>query len=500
MAGLASRVARNTFLFRVIEISIIGIARRNAFTASKDMSGITFGTVSETSPIAFRTRGVAFIAMAVLKVVIVWTNFAILFSGSSAGLAGVMAGRANIRGEFLWLLLDHSVTIDTFAIVASSGAVALAIAVAFSDQSLVEKVVIRDTIGVHAFSELKELISGTDGTVVITEVIAALAADVAGLAITIHVIEITILSVTRLLAFSFFGGDKGFIASIAILAAISVAGLAGGVAGQAGVVIEIEEPIVNIARHNTSTIGKDLVFLTSGTIVFGGAVAGLAGVVAGQAASFVQELVLKTNPAIVAVGSSASGASGVADGADLISIVVGESLGKIHTVMAFSVGGTSSGTVTITVGLAGAFGVFTEMIITGDTFLGEAFAVLVLEVSFNASVTIIKTRTVAGGAMMVAGKTGSIAGLEVSVIDITRKHAIFTLLDSGRNTFDTISGFDSRAGQAGLITIVTVTADDDMSILGVTFRRRNDARSTRKSESLLTFGTILVADTIAILA
>ena len=120
----------------------------------------------------------------------------------------------------------------------------------------------------------------------------------------------------------------------------------------------------------------------------------------------------ETSPTVVGASTSAGDTGWVAVRADSICEVSGEGCGKVETVVAFTVGRASSGTITITVSLASAEDIFLEIVVLGNAIQGEAFAVVVLEVSFRAGFAVEGRGTIAGSTILVARQAGTVILVE----------------------------------------------------------------------------------------
>lgn len=121
---------------------------------------------------------------------------------------------------------------------------------------------------------------------------------------------------------------------------------------------------------------------------------------------------LETRPTVAGARTSAGDAGWVAVRADFIGKVRGEGSGEVETVVAFTIGRASSGTVTITVGFANAERFFVKVIVLGNAIQGEAFAVVVLEVSYRAGFAVEGGGTFAGGTILVARQAGTVVLVE----------------------------------------------------------------------------------------
>ena len=329
--------------------------------------------------------------------------------GSAASIAGIVAWRADICAEEIGVFLDQGVTIlacSSWA--ASSGAVALAVTVAFKDVGLVEDVIVGDAIGWDTSAELQEVGWDTRGTVGVAWAIAGQTCAVARLTLAIGVVVEAIVSVARFLAFTVGGQVETVWASLAVVGVSTNAGLACIVARKTVQMVEVIEAIADIARHDAGSVDESFSVVAGGTIVISCAVAGKARVITRQAGAVRQEFVLETSPTVAGARTSAGDTGWVAMRADSISEVGGEGCGEVETVVAFTIGRASSGTVAITVSLASAEDIFLEAEVLGNAIQGEAFAVVVLEVTIRAGFAVEGRGTVAGGTILVARQAGTV--------------------------------------------------------------------------------------------
>lgn len=337
-AGLAVRVARSTHVVRVVEESIGFIARLNAFSGSQNVSGVTSHAFVISSTSAGRAALVAGQTLTVVEVEAWVTGGTVLGIGASAGVAFGLAGRADGVGVDVGVERDQDVTVLTFTLgVASSGSVALAVAVAFGDDALVEVVIVVDALGGQASSELEEESAGTFNTVVVSWAVAFLAGVVARNAVTLVVIEHSLIGVARNLAFSVGLLLSAWNTGVTVSDLWGIASLAVSTAGQTSLRVLVEESVIGVARNMANSVNQDLVLVTFDTVVIGWAVACEAAFVARFAVAILSQVpAVFTVSAFVVVGTSAVQTGLVARRTQIGVVFSRELLVQVSTVFTFA--------------------------------------------------------------------------------------------------------------------------------------------------------------------
>ena len=118
--------------------------------------------------------------VAIVEVITWLAGGTIVGVGAAASVAFGLARGTDHVGVLIRELDDQLVAVLAFAVgVASSGTIALAVAVAFSDDALVEDVIVINAFGGQAFAELQEETGVTFGTIVVVGAVASQAGLIA---------------------------------------------------------------------------------------------------------------------------------------------------------------------------------------------------------------------------------------------------------------------------------------------------------------------------------